>query len=248
MRRRCRGRNESVLSLHMCMYARSGSIPRPIAKSSLLRATCHSRRGKSGLLGIPAERGPRGPRGPRGRAPEAASIAGVAGTLCRLAAGQPEPEREKDQDEKDAAADSSADDRPRGSRVRITCRGSVRGGVRIAGLGHGGGDGPGAIRRAVSNYCCIAYTKVIVNAILHPLHVADWQTYTKRSSSQVLGGVGLATVILMVWSPLLRPSFLNNWIGTPSWAAKELTVCWSAPSVDDGSEEKTGKFVFTYQD
>ena len=73
-----------------------------------------------------------------------------------------------------------------------------------------------------------------------PLHVADWQTYTKRSSSQVLGGVALATVILMVWSPLLRPSFLNNWIGTPSWAAKELTVCWSAPSVDDGSEEKQG--------
>lgn len=102
------------------MYARSGPIPRPIVKSSLLRVACHSRRGKSGFLGIPAERGPRSPRSPRGRVPEAASIAGVAGTLCRLAAGQPEPEREKDQDEKDAAADSSADDRPRGSRVRIT--------------------------------------------------------------------------------------------------------------------------------
>jgi len=36
----------------------------------------------------------------------------------------------------------------------------------------GGGDGPGACR-ASSNYCRIAYTKVVVNAILHPVQAAD---------------------------------------------------------------------------
>ena len=91
-----------------------------------------------------------------------------------------------------------------------------------------------------------------------PAHAVDLQTYTKRSSSQMLGGVAFAIVILMVWLPFFRPSFLNNWIGISSLAAKELTVCWSAPSVDAAisnkdlekkkRKKKKGKFVSTYRD
>jgi hypothetical protein len=103
-------------SLHMPMHTGNGSIPGRIAKSNFLCFTHRSRR-KSGFLDVPAD------GRPSGRVPGVTNITGVAsvaGSLIRPAAVQPEPEREKDQKEKDAAADSTADDRPR--RVRASVR------------------------------------------------------------------------------------------------------------------------------
>ena len=130
MRRRGRGHSESLLlSVHiiMRMHTVRGPIRGRIApKSSLLHVAWHGRRRKRGLLGVPAKRRPSG--GVPGVVDIAyvacvgcvAGVAGVAGTLSWLALIQPVPEREKDKDEKDAAADSAADDRP--GRVRASGR------------------------------------------------------------------------------------------------------------------------------
>ena len=141
-------------------------------------------------------------------------MGGVAGTLFPLIAIRPAPEPKKHQDEKDAAANGATDDRPRGIRAPVIVRRGSR--IRSGRIGEGRGDVLSASRTDTINYGRIAYAEGVVNVVLHLLQAG---TYMKRSSSQTLGGDELETVILMVWSPFWRSSFLNKEIGTSSLAA-----------------------------
>jgi hypothetical protein len=212
------------------------SIANPIAKCCLFYVVCQSRR-RNNMLLVPTAGG-------SGVASDGAGVAGVACALFLLTATQPAPEAKKYQKEKDSAADGAANDRPRNFRASSR-RGSRRSGRRGR-IDDGGGEEPGASRTVTINFGRIAYAEVVVNVVLHrPMR----RTYTKRSSSQTFGGDALTTVILMVWSPFVRSSFLNKEIGTSSLAKLELT-CWSTPSVPDPSAQhrKKGKVWIGYRD
>ena len=124
VRRQGRGQRRRVslwrpLWRPLCVH--SGRNPIPIDKSRLLYVVCQSRRRNSGLLvPVAMDRRPGSGMGASSVAGvgdvasvvDVARVVDVAGTLFLLIAFQAAPKPKKYQDEKDATADSAADDRP----------------------------------------------------------------------------------------------------------------------------------------